>query len=183
MPSDVPFVKAKNFTRGRKAPIRLVVVHTTENTERSGTAGAVARWFAGSQAPQASAHYCIDNKETYQCVLEQDTAWAVGVANPFSVSIELVGRAAQTAADWADAYSSAELLIAAERVARICKMWDVPVQRCLDPKTGSGICGHLDITQAWKVKGGHVDPGPNFPWDTFIEQVRFAFDCLPEPAA
>jgi N-acetyl-anhydromuramyl-L-alanine amidase AmpD len=178
MTDPCQFIKAAHFTKGRKAKIRLLVMHTTENTEKSGTALAVAKWFAGPQAPQASAHYCIDNIACYQCVLEQDTAWAVGVANPFSVSIELVGRAAQTAEQWADDFSKAELLIAADRAARICKMWDIPITRCVNPKTDAGLCGHMDITKAWAVKGGHTDPGPAFPWDSFIEQVRFAQSCL-----
>ena len=173
------FIRARYYTKGRKAPIRLVVLHTTENTERTGTARAVALWFASKDAPKASAHYIIDNQDTYQCVLEEDTAWACGVANPFSISVELVGRAAQTEAGWDDEYSRAELRIAAERVAHICHMHNIPVCRPTDVRVNRGICDHHDITKAWKVKGGHWDIGEHFPWDSFLAQVQAALDGMP----
>ena len=33
-------------------------------------------------------------------------------------------------------------------------------------------CGHNDITAAKKIANGHTDPGPNYPWATYIAQVN-----------
>jgi hypothetical protein len=52
----IPFVQARNYTRGRSNPIDVIVVHTMESPEKPDTAESVAAWFAGSTAPQASAH-------------------------------------------------------------------------------------------------------------------------------
>jgi N-acetyl-anhydromuramyl-L-alanine amidase AmpD len=94
------------------------------------------------------------------------------VANPFSVSIELVGKASQSAEDWNTPFALAELALAADLTAHICRRWKVPLDFAENPRTDSGLCGHMDITKAWLVKGGHVDPGPNFPWEDFLAMCR-----------
>ena len=59
-----PFVQAKHFTAGRGGHTpRMIVIHTMETPETEGRAKQVAAWFAGSTAPEASAHYCVDDKD------------------------------------------------------------------------------------------------------------------------
>ena len=36
----------------------------------------------------------------------------------------------------------------------------------------SGICGHVDITTAKKIAGGHTDPGKNYPYTALIERAK-----------
>jgi len=88
-----PFIQAKHFTAGRngKKP-KIIVIHTMETPQSEGRANQVALWFAGSSAPQASAHYMVDDKEVVQSVKEADTAWAVDdqMLNQESISIEHV---------------------------------------------------------------------------------------------
>jgi len=94
-----PFIQAKHYTPGRDGkPIKLIVVHTMETPQTEGRAKQVALWFAGDNAPQASAHYMVDDKEVIQSVNEADTAWAVNQQdiNQQSISIEHAGYAAQT---------------------------------------------------------------------------------------
>jgi N-acetyl-anhydromuramyl-L-alanine amidase AmpD len=168
------FIPAKHYKANRGAPIRLIVLHTTENTEKPGTARAVARWFASDDSPIASAHYIIDDKETIQCVPEWDTAWASGIANPFSLNIELVGRAAQNAVQWDDDFSKAVLARAAVLVGHRAKLYNIPLVHLKDSEVreGTGICDHHAITMAWAVKGGHWDVGEHFPWEGFIAQCQ-----------
>jgi N-acetyl-anhydromuramyl-L-alanine amidase AmpD len=169
---------AKKYTKGpRKTPINLIVLHTMESQELPGTAKRVALWFAGKNAPDASAHLTIDNKDIVSVVDEQDIAWHAGEwgTNQRSLGIELAGKASQTAKDWADAYSTAMLDIAAKQVASWCKKYNIPVVKLTPAQVsggGKGICGHIDITNAFKVSGGHTDPGVNFPWDSFIALVK-----------
>ena len=121
---------------------------------------------------------CID-----QSVKLSDTAWAVGDydLNQRSVSIELAGEASQTPVQWADFYSKAELTQAAKLTAQLCKELSIPVRKVSpnDIARGiSGIAGHLDVTLAKKIYGGHWDPGKNFPWNHFIAEVKIEFEKL-----
>ena len=65
--------------------------------------------------------------------------------------------------------------LAATLVAELCDVYGVhilkltPAQINLDQ---SGIAGHVDVTLAKGIRGGHTDPGPNFPWDRFIQLVK-----------
>ena len=173
----VPFIGAKKFTVGRKGKkVRLIVIHTMETPESTGRAKQVARWFAGPTSPEASAHYCVDDRDVVLTVKETDTAWAVGQydINQQSISIELAGKASQTSLQWKDKYSSDMLYNAAKLVAELCNKYNIPVKK-LPPssvKMGSGIIGHVDVTTAYGIKGGHTDPGKNFPWTDFIKMVE-----------
>lgn len=173
-----PFIQAKHYTAGRggKTP-KLIVIHTMETPQTEGRANQVALWFAGSNAPQASAHYMVDDKEIIQTVNEADTAWAVDEfdLNEESISIEHAGYAAQTPAVWADAYSTAELALSASLSADIAKRHGIPVVRLTPAQIvagESGFCGHVDITDAFKIAGGHTDPGANFPWASYLKAVQ-----------
>lgn len=173
-----PFIQAKHYTQGRggKTP-KLIVIHTMETPQSEGRANQVALWFAGSSAPQASAHYMIDNKAIVQSVNEADTAWAVDEfqLNQESISLEHAGYAAQTAAIWANPYSTAQLALSASLAADIAKRYSIPAVRLTPAQIvagGTGFCGHNDITAAFKIAGGHTDPGANFPWASYLEAVK-----------
>jgi len=179
----IPFIKAKNFTKGRGGKkVRLIVIHTMESGEQPNKAKQVAQWFAGKTAPDASAHYCVDNKYIYSAVADKDTAWAVGQSdiNKESISIELAGKASQTKGQWADGYSEDMLALAANLVANLCIEYKIPVKK-LTPnqvRTGSGIIGHYDVTLGYRIHGGHTDPGKNFPWKDFIKMVESNYNLL-----
>lgn len=168
------FIQAKNFTIVANRPIDLVVIHTMENAEKPGTAAQVAHWFAGAQAPRASAHYCLDATEVVQCVDEKHVAWAAPGANRQGIHLEHAGRAAQSDADWKDNFSRAMLENSAELCADICKRHSLPVVR-LSPEDllagKRGICGHIDVTKAFK-RSTHTDPGKNFPWNWYLALVE-----------
>ena len=168
---------AAHFTPSRGGQkIRLIVIHTMECGETLGKAKQVLNWFMGKAAPQASAHYMVDSNSSFQLVDDGDTAWAVDdfSLNQQSISIELAGSASQTITQWQDAYSSSELTIASHLVADLSSKYGIPVVK-LSPaeilEGKQGICGHADITAAKQIKGGHTDPGINFPWAVFIAQV------------
>lgn len=172
-----PFLQAISYSKGRNnhAP-RLIVIHTMETPESEGRAKQVAGWFAGKTAPQASAHYMVDDKQIVQSVLETDTAWAVDdwELNQISISIEHAGSASQTLAQWSDFYSKAELALSATLAADIAKRWRIPIIKLTsaDILAGKvGFCGHNDITLAKNIKGGHTDPGVNFPWTDYLKLI------------
>jgi N-acetyl-anhydromuramyl-L-alanine amidase AmpD len=169
------FIPARNYTPvSGTRKVDLVVIHTMETPEGLTTAENIAYWFAGSTAPKASAHYCVDVNSVVQCVKENDVAWAAPGANHDGIQIELAGRAGSTAEQWADPYSKMELHLAALLVADICKRHGIPARRLNTGAVangGRGITGHVNVSEAFKGST-HWDPGPNFPWDSFLAEVN-----------
>lgn len=182
---DVPvFIQAKNFTPSHRPnppyPIELVIFHTMEAPEKPKTAFNVASWFAGPSAPQASAHFCVDDTQVIQCVLECDVAWAAPGANNNGIHIEHAGYANQTPDQWADDYSKATLANSAKLAAQLCKRFNIPIIKLSvdDLKAGKrGFAGHVDVTNAFCNGRGHQDPGASMPWSDYIAQVQAAFDA------
>ncbi len=177
------FIQARNYTKASRAGARLIVIHTMEAPEKPGTATAVAKWFAGPSAPQASAHFCIDNHVMVQCVRLEDVAWAAPGANRDGVHIEHAGYAAQTVGQWNDDYSNELLERSSFLAASLCLKFGIPARKLSvaevrDGKT-PGICGHYDVSLAFG-KSTHTDPGKNFPWDKYVALVE---DALSGPDA
>ena len=169
-------VQARHYTPANRTKIDLVVIHDMEYPERPTGAEWCAEFFAGPQAPKASAHFCVDNDSIVQCVLEKDIAWHAPGANHNGIGIEHAGYARQSAEEWRDEYSSAMLERSAELVADICKLYAIPIARPSVPslKMGArGIVGHKDCTDAFSEGKGHYDPGPGFPWAWYLDRVRF----------
>jgi N-acetyl-anhydromuramyl-L-alanine amidase AmpD len=176
---NFPFIQARFFRPfgpGRR-PVRLIVIHTMEVPERDGIAKDIAIDFANRpETNKASAHLCIDNKEIFQCVKDNDIAFAAPGANQDGIQLELAGRAAQTADDWTDAYSTAVLENAANAAAQYCLKYEIPVQHLtndeLADQVTKGFVGHVQVTDVFH-ESDHRDPGEAFPWDHFLERVEF----------
>jgi N-acetyl-anhydromuramyl-L-alanine amidase AmpD len=176
---NFPFIAARFFRPfgpGQR-PVRLIVIHTMEVPERDGIAKDIAIDFANRpDTNQASAHLCIDNKAIFQCVKDNDIAFAAPGANQDGIQLELAGRATQTAEDWNDAYSTAVLENAANAAAQYCLKYEIPVQHLTNAELGDqetkGFVGHVQVTEVFK-KSTHTDPGEAFPWDHFLERVEF----------
>lgn len=175
------FIQAKNFKPAARTRIDWIVIHATQGAETRGRADISAARFAGigQEAPTASAHYIVDPSQVIQTVHEQDVAWHCkshdGLVNQYGIGIELCGLSEQTAEQWADEASEAEIRLAATLVVGICEHWNIPIVKLSVAeiiKRKRGIAGHRDFTQAFAVAGGHMDPGPNFPWDHFIDLIR-----------
>lgn len=188
MPVDfeaMPFVPARNCGPKRTGQqLDLVVIHTMEAKEAPGTAMAVAKWFAGPDAPQASAHYCVDCFLVVQCVKDDVVAWAAPGANKRGLHIEHAGFAKQTDKEWDDAFSRETLTRSAELAFALATKYDIPIKKLSpdDLRNGHrGFCGHADVTWGLNAGKGHTDPGPRFPWDRYLDMVRKGMrDTLPE---
>jgi N-acetylmuramoyl-L-alanine amidase/Putative peptidoglycan binding domain len=171
-----PFIAARNFTKGRDAPIDVLVVHAMEAAERPDTAEAVARWFAGPHAPRASAHFCIDADSIVRCVRDDDVAWHAPGANHNGLGFEHAGYSAQTDADWDDSYSHAMLSRSARLVAAKCREYGIPPVWLFpaDLLAGRrGITSHWNVTRAFR-RSDHTDPGAAFPVERYVGLVRRA---------
>lgn len=178
------FIQAKNFTPADRTTARLVVIHTMEAAEKPGTALAVAKWFAGPNAPQASAHFCVDADVMVHCVRLHDVAWAAPGANNDGVHIEHSGFAGQTPEQWKDDYSRRLLDRSSFLVASLCARFGIPARKLtvdeVRDKRCPGICGHYDVSLAFG-KSTHTDPGKSFPWPDYIALVEDALNGQSEP--
>lgn len=170
------YIQARNFTRGRSKPIRAIVIHTMECSENHNSAEATAAYF--TRPDTASAHYCVDDDSVVQCVQLGDTAWHAAGGNSDTIGIEHAGRAGQGPAEWADDYSVRMLRNqSAPLVASLCQQFAIPIRKISPEEYNAGargILGHIDITRAKNIRGGHWDPGPSFPWDQYLSWVATA---------
>lgn len=172
------FIQARNYTPANRVDLRLVVIHTMENPEKPDGAENVAAWLASVASPKASAHLCVDSDSVAECVKPQDVAWAAPGANRDGYHIEHAGRAQQSTDQWRDEYSASELVLSARAIAHLCVRYRIPprklsIDEVRDGHT-KGFCGHRDVTLAFHTKGGHSDPGPNFPWTEYLVLVANA---------
>lgn len=172
----LPFVQARDYTIPTRARVpRLIVVHATDDAERAGSAHAVARYFVNPDR-QGSAHFAVDPVEIVQCVDLAHVAWGARGANLDGIHVELCGEAGQSAGDWEDEASAAIVARGARLVGALCRRFSIPVRRLtveqIRDGVSRGICGHVDVSETWPPpRGGHWDPGPGFPWETFLGLV------------
>lgn len=168
------FIQARNFTRGRDSSIDVLVIHTMENQEKPDGAENIANWFAGSTAPKASAHYCIDSDSIVQCVRDEDVAWHAPGANHDGLGFEHAGTAKQTGRDWEDDFSKSMIALSAELVAEKCVQYKIPPVwlTAADLQAGRrGITSHDNVSKAFH-QSTHWDPGVGFNIQRYLKRVR-----------
>lgn len=172
------FIQARNYTdlHGASRTVKWLVTHDMEHPEVPGAAHSVCQWFAGSTAPQASAHYNIDDAEIWQSVRDNDVAWHAPGANRYGLGFELTGYARQSPGDWSDRYSEAMLHRAAALFAQKARERSIPIRFC---DAAALVRGEPGITTHWEVSKAfhatsHTDPGVNFPMAHFLDLIRGA---------
>jgi N-acetyl-anhydromuramyl-L-alanine amidase AmpD len=169
-----PFIGARHFTPANRSKVDLIVIHDMEMPEANTTAEQCAQFFAGPNAPQASAHYCVDADSIVQCVREKDIAWHAPGANSNGIGIEHAGYARQTREEWQDDYSKAMLVLSANLTRELCSRWNIPIQFVDVGGLKGGVRGittHAAVSQAFH-KSDHTDPGPNFPMDVYLTLIK-----------
>lgn len=155
--------------------IDVLGVHTMESGEGDNTAENVAGpgWF-GSSKSRASSHLCGDNNSVVDLVPENMMAWTMPGVNTRSLNYECAGRASQGETGWTDNYSKKALEAMAISFAYWTLKYAIPVRRLTPAQLLAGergICGHVDASATWH-KSDHTDPGPTFPWMSFLQMVK-----------
>lgn len=166
-----PFIAAKYHGGGQSA-INRIVIHGTVSPTVPGGALAVARFFQNPPG-QTSAHYVVDPDSEYQCVYDHVIAWHDGT-NTNSIGVELCDPVDGPAGRWQDGPHQVMLVRAAALVRDLCNTYGVPMVKLspADIRAGRrGLCGHVDMRDAFPGSTTHYDPGPDFPWAQFVSLV------------
>lgn len=170
-------IQAAHYS-GSNGTIYRIVIHATSpsmkghESSKPGMARSTAQYFA-SPSSGGSAHYIVDSgKDEQHCVRDNIIAWHAP-PNGHSIGIEICGEASYQRYDWLADEVYQGIVAAAERTIELCERHGVPKQQVdvSELKAGHrGICGHVDVAKAFG-ESDHWDPGPNFPWDYFMELV------------
>lgn len=136
-----------------------VVIHSTEGDSLP------TAWFARSGGDGVGAHAAFSDHAAVQYLGMERKAWHAGDANGAWIGFEHVGHAHWTRHQWLE--HSTMLHLSANRVAWLCHEFHLG-----RPRKGRNIRSHASGGEAW---GGHVDPGPNFPWDAYMKMCTDAY--------
>lgn len=154
----------------RTTPIDRIYLHTNEGPETANGAQGLVNYLARIDGGY---HVVVDDKSAVRAANDDQVVYGAGGDNSHSLSICLIGYAGQSASDWADEYSKAELALAAKAVAYWCIAHNIPAVHVTgaagQAPTARGIAEHADDHDP--NSAGHTDPGPNFPLADFIARV------------
>lgn len=147
-----------NFTRGRRSPVTLVVIHITDGQPR------VERCVERFQRPttKKAPHFVVGRRgEVYQLVSIEDTAWHDAGRNAESVGIEHVARTPGELApdDSGLALTEEQLDASALLVGWLLKRLKLDVAsvvpHCSNPGSSHADCGR-------DVADGGIWPWPDY---------------------
>jgi hypothetical protein len=164
-------------------PVTRIVIHATcpsvgyPAASAPGAALGTARYFAQAGSG-GSAHYVEDPTTEAHCVPDNITGWHAP-PNGNSIGIEICAEGGDYALSYTrDQWLSPQVWPAVQRAAartrELCERFGVPMTK-VDAagllNGAHGICGHVDVSQAWH-QSSHSDPGPQFPWPEFLAEVN-----------
>lgn len=162
--------QSPNYSSRNGVRPKLIVVHSTESGNRTGTGDleALAAWFA-NPAAQVSSHVATDaDGYSARFVADGDKAWHCAGFNSLSLGVEQIGRAAQTSWD------RDELRETARWVARWSYLHGIPIQNGQINQSGNvlvpGVLRHSDLGA---LGGSHHDPGSGYPLHDMLSLARF----------
>lgn len=153
-------------------PATRIVIHCTAGSDATGAPG-TASWFRNPDS-RGSAHYICDNRVTLRCTSLDNICWHAP-PNSRSVGVELCCSLANKGLrHWTQSNHVAMLKRGATLTAELCLYLNIPAVKLTVAQVRAGqkgICGHIDVSNAFG-QSSHWDPGPYFPWSTFMAMVR-----------
>lgn len=176
VPSPNYYRQADGKTPVAQVPQRIGI-HCTVTPCEPDERYAIGREFAQRSALK-SAHYVADPGGIIQCIGDHSVAEATGslTSSMGTVHIELCDALVSVAWDhkhaarWNDDNHTRMLHRASRLTARLALAYNIPIVK-IDNARHKGFLGHIDINNTFH-DSTHFDPGPEFPWHSFIEQVR-----------
>lgn len=170
----------RNSSSREGARIHGLVLHTTEGDDHQDDLAALGAWFDNPSA-QASAHIAVNSKGEFgRYVPDSYKAWAVCNFNSVTLSLEQIGFAEFSRADWFKRH--AQLHGAAEFLAYGHMHYGVPLEKGVAQNGAiarAGIFQHKDLG----ISGsGHSDCGDGYPqgYVTLLAQYFIAHKLHPK---
>jgi hypothetical protein len=175
-PSGILWDPSPNFNGRGGTPIDSIVIHTMEGSFSGGVS-----WMK-NPASEVSAHFAISpSGEIRQLVALSNRAWHATYYNSRSIGIEMAGFAGDPAT-----WNATNLARLEHLTAWLSQEYGVPPIRPggtaydypNDTYDAPGIVAHAQI-QPWN----RSDPGPHFPWSSFIQHVQSMLNAPPTAGA
>ncbi len=172
--SDWPYIPARWQPSRAGNPVIWVVLHTREAPLAAGTAASVGRYFQGV-TQYASTHIGADPGAVVRYVEDVNGCYgAERNSNRRGWHIEQAGYA-HFSTEWRTPEGQAMIGQAATAAAYACRRFGIPTRMLSDTELTrftSGITSHAQITRAFRVAGGHTDPGTAYPFDDLVGRTR-----------
>lgn len=160
-----------NNDSGRRDPAKcqLAVVHTYECPRGDDLVNRAAY----QEGAGSSYTVLIGTARTLRANDDNYIPWAaMPTGNRVGLHVSFLAYAADPRALWL--HHMVQLNKGADVVADWCRRYGIPPVKLTASQVRAGqrgICGHAEVSGAWR-ETDHTDPGPNFPWDVFIELVK-----------
>lgn len=173
LPNVVVRHRSPNQSERNPVPLNLIVLHDTEGANIPGSGKDLSGLgdFFGRHETEASSHVAVDSDgNSARFVSDRCKAWHCAGYNSASLGIEQIGFASQSRKEWL--HNSRELRETARWIAYWSHRYNIPIRRaavCNGVVTRSGVARHMDLGS---VGGGHVDPGPNYPFNRVLMLAR-----------
>src|SRR5436190_9393263 len=158
VPENAPCTYS-SANRPSDLPIQFIGIHDIEGS------GQIALNIFQNPHSSVSAHYIVDFDGTiYQVLQEKDISFSLGNFwyNERAINIEHAGFDA-TGFLW---YNTAQYLASAKLVAYLATKYDIPIDR--DHIIGHGMVPSPNLA----VSPNHVDPGPYWLWDFYLNLIK-----------
>ena len=161
----------------RRQAVRVIVIHTAENTPDTvaadGGAEAVARYQARVERP-SSYHDLIDSDSHVPMLPWSHTAFHAGNDNSYSIGLSMATKAhlwPQMPPQWTEATLNnlATVAAAAVRWTKATYGISIPVMTISAHKARNGGAGF--IAHGTLDPSRRSDPGPTFPWGRFLSKT------------
>lgn len=132
----------------------------------------------GTGGVYGSGYHCVtlnDPKATYVEVADATMApFAAPPVNDSFLHLCIPGQAEQTRAQWLDPASFSGIRAGAKYSVVQSRLHGFPLAKLSPAQLAAGqggLAGHVDVRDAWG-KTNHWDPGPGFPWDVVLAEIR-----------
>lgn len=171
----------------RSQPVRVIVIHTAENTPDSvgadGGAEAIARYQARVDRP-SSYHDIVDSDSHISLLPWDHTAFHARNANSWSIGLSMATKAAlwpSMPARWTEGTleNLATVAAAAVRWVRATYGIEIPTLTISKHAAVNGQAGF--IAHGTLDPGRRSDPGATFPWGRFLSKTSAKLGALLPP--
>lgn len=157
----------------QKTRKKYVMIHATANNATAENEAS----YAKRRPDSTSSHYYVDDDSIVQSLDTDLRAWHAGntEGNDHAIAYELTARNVNVGRAWWLDTDNIEWPLFAGQVAKDCEAHGITPQTLTDAQLRAGsMTGIITHVQGNRVWGGsdHTDPGPNFPMDYLVSQVK-----------